>query len=68
MYCVANWFSLADEACEDTLYDPPVFREFCRIDLGRERVPDATTLLHFRHLLGRSMTWARPCSWRVAAG
>ena len=26
-------------------------REFCRIDLGRERVPDATTLLGFRHLL-----------------
>ena len=33
------------------LYDVPVFREFCGIDLGRERVPDATTLLKFRHLL-----------------
>lgn len=51
MYCIANWFNLADEACEESLYDTPVFREFCRIDLGRERVPDATTLLHFRHLL-----------------
>ena len=51
MYCVANWFNLSDEACEDALYDVPVFREFCRIDLGRERVPDATTLLIFRHLL-----------------
>jgi IS5 family transposase len=51
MYFLANWFNLADEACEDALYDVPVFREFCRIDLGRERVPDATTLLHFRHLL-----------------
>jgi len=51
MYCVANWFNLADEACEDALYDVPVFRDFCRIDLGRERVPDATTLLNFRHLL-----------------
>jgi IS5 family transposase len=51
MYCIANWFNLSDEACEDALYDVPVFREFCRIDLGRERVPDATTLLHFRHLL-----------------
>ena len=28
-----------------------MFREFCRIDRGRERVPDATTLLHFRHPL-----------------
>jgi len=51
MYCIANWFNLSDEACEDALYDMPVFREFCRIDLGRERVPDATTLLNFRHLL-----------------
>lgn len=51
MYCIANWFNLSDEACEDSLYDVAVFREFCRIDLGRERVPDATTLLKFRHLL-----------------
>ena len=51
MYCIANWFNLSDVACEDALYDVPVFREFCRIDIGRERVPDATTLLHFRHLL-----------------
>ena len=51
MYLVANWFNLADEACEDALYDIPAFRDFCRIDLGRERVPDATTLLNFRHLL-----------------
>ena len=39
MYCIANWFNLSDVACEDALYDVPVFREFCRIDLGRERVP-----------------------------
>ena len=51
MYLLANWFNLADEACEDALYDVPAFRDFCRIDLGRERVPDATTLLKFRHLL-----------------
>ena len=44
-------FNLADEACEDALYDTPVLREFCGFDLGRERVPDATTLLNFRHLL-----------------
>jgi len=51
MYFIANWFNLADEACEDALYDVEAFRNFCRIDLGRERVPDATTLLNFRHLL-----------------
>jgi IS5 family transposase len=51
MYCIAIWFNLGDEACEDALYDIAAFREFCGIDLGRERVPDATTLLNFRHLL-----------------
>ncbi len=51
MYCIANWFNLADVACEDALYDAAVFREFCGFDLGRERIPDATTLLGFRHLL-----------------
>jgi transposase, IS5 family len=51
MYCVANWFDMADEACEDTLYDIPAFRDFCGVDLGKEGVPDATTLLNFRHLL-----------------
>jgi IS5 family transposase len=51
MYLIANWFNLADEACEDALYDIAAFRDFCNIDLGRERVPDATTLLNFRHLL-----------------
>ena len=53
MYLVANWFNLSDEACEDALYDIAAFRDFCGIDLGRERVPDATTLLNFRHLLER---------------
>ena len=51
VYCVASWFNLADEACEDALYDIIAFRDFCRVDLGREGVPDATTLLNFRHLL-----------------
>ena len=45
------WFNLADEACEEALYDTALFREFAQIDLGEERVPDATTLLKFRRLL-----------------
>lgn len=51
MYCIANWFNLADFACEEALLDTPLFREFCGFDLGRERIPDGTTLLNFRHLL-----------------
>jgi transposase, IS5 family len=51
MYCVANWFNLADEACEEALYDIALFRDFCGFDLGDESIADATTLANFRHLL-----------------
>lgn len=51
MYFVQHWFNLADMACEDALLDSPALRRFVGIDLGRERVPDATTLLKFRRLL-----------------
>ena len=36
------WFNLADEACEEALYDTALFREFAQIDLGEERVPAFT--------------------------
>ena len=51
MYFIANWFNLSDVACEDALYDIEAFRDFCEFDLGNERIPDATTLMNFRHLL-----------------
>jgi IS5 family transposase len=47
-YWVANWFNLADEACEDAMYDIAVCREFCGFDLGRKRIPDAAPLLKFQ--------------------
>lgn len=51
MYFVQQWYGLADEAVEDALYDSQALRDFCSIALTRESVPDATTLLKFRHLL-----------------
>src|SRR5947208_14696139 len=51
MYFLQQWYSLADEALEDALYDSQAMREFVGIDLGCEQVPDATTLLKFRRLL-----------------
>jgi IS5 family transposase len=42
---------LADEALEDALYDSQALRTFAGIDLSVEAVPEATTLLKFRHLL-----------------
>jgi IS5 family transposase len=51
MHFVQHWFNLADDACEDALLDMASLRQFVDIDLGRERVPDGTTLLKFRRLL-----------------
>ena len=51
MYCLQQWYGLADEALEDALYDSQALRDFVGVDLSRESVPDATTLLKFRHLL-----------------
>ena len=51
MYFVQHWFNQADAACEDALRDSTVPRRFVGIYLGRERVPEATTLLKFRRLM-----------------
>ena len=51
MYFLQQWYTLADEALEDAFYDSQAMREFVGIDLGRQNVPDATTLLKFRRLL-----------------
>jgi IS5 family transposase len=51
MYLLQAWFSLSDEGVEDAIYDSYAMRKFMDLDFGTEQVPDATTLLHFRHLL-----------------
>lgn len=51
IHFIQHWFNLADFACEEALYDSASLRRFVGIDLGCEPVPDATTLLKFRHLL-----------------
>jgi IS5 family transposase len=51
IYFLAQWYGLADEALEDAIYDSQAMRNFIGVDLGGESVPDATTLLKFRHLL-----------------
>ena len=51
IYFLQQWYALADEALEDAIYDSQAMRTFAGIDLSVESVPDATTLLHFRHLL-----------------
>ena len=51
MHLLQVWFSLSDEGVEDAIYDSYAMRRFLGLDLAVEQVPDATTLLHFRHLM-----------------
>src|SRR6516162_10810572 len=46
-----QWVNLSDPAVEEALHDSASMRRFAGIDLGREPVPDETTVCRFRHLL-----------------
>lgn len=51
MYLMQIWFNLSDEGIEDSIYDSYAMRSFMHIDFTQQQVPDATTLLKFRHIL-----------------
>jgi len=53
IHFMQHWFNLSDPGMEEALYDMPCLREFARVDIGTEPVPDETTILKFRHLLER---------------
>ena len=51
MYLLQCWFNLSDEGVEDAIYDSHAMKKFMGLNFMDDRVPDATTLLHFRHLI-----------------
>jgi IS5 family transposase len=51
IYFLQQWFNLSDPQAEDAIYDSESMRQFARVELGDEVVPDETTILRFRHLL-----------------
>jgi IS5 family transposase len=51
IHFLQHWFNLSDPAVEEALYDSASMRQFAAVDLGREPVPDETTVCKFRHLL-----------------
>ncbi|MEG2261808.1 MAG: IS5 family transposase [Clostridia bacterium] len=51
MFLVQGWVNLSDEGVEDAIFDSYAIRKFVGVDFLSEQAPDATTLLHFRHLL-----------------
>ena len=78
IHCLQHWFNLSDPAMEESLHDSVSMRRFAGIDLGREPVPDETTVCKFRHLLekhdlGKRMfeeigRHLQACGFQVAKG
>jgi transposase, IS5 family len=53
IYCLQQWYNLSDPGAEEALYDIQSMRVFAGPELGRDAIPDETTILNFRHLLER---------------
>jgi IS5 family transposase len=53
IYCLQQWYRLSDPGAEEALYDICSMRAFAGLELGRDAIPDETTILNFRHLLER---------------
>ncbi len=53
IYCLQQWYRLSDPGAEEALYDIQSMRAFAGLELGRDTIPDETTILNFRHLLER---------------
>jgi IS5 family transposase len=53
IYCLQQWYSLSYPGAEEALYDICSMRTFAGLELGRDAIPDETTILNFRHLLER---------------
>lgn len=53
IYCLQQWYQLSDPGAEEALYDICSMRVFAGLELGRDAIPDETTILNFRHLLER---------------
>ena len=53
IYCLQQWYNLSDPGVEEVLYDIQSMRAFAGLELGRDAIPDETTILNFRHLLER---------------
>ena len=51
IYLMQNWWFLRDNAMEDALIDTGAICCFAGIDLAQDNIPDATTILAFRHFV-----------------
>jgi IS5 family transposase len=54
IHFLQHWYSLSDPAMEEHLYEIASLRRFAGLSLSRDRIPDETTILNFRHLLEKN--------------
>ena len=45
IYCLQQWYGLSDPGAEEALYDIHSMRAFAGLELGRDAIPDETTIL-----------------------
>ncbi len=65
MYLMQSWFNLSDAGIEDAIYDSYAMRSFMHLDFLADQVPDATALLHFRHLKENRIGETMPVSCEI---
>lgn len=53
IHCMQNRFSFSDRQMEDVLYEIESIRRFAGFGGVTEALPDETTIISFRHLLGK---------------
>jgi IS5 family transposase len=53
IHLLLQWYSLSEPAMEEAVIKVPALRRFAGIDLISDRIPDETTILTFRSLLGK---------------
>lgn len=58
IYFFQQWYQLSDPGAEEALYDFQSMRAFAGLELGRDAIPDDTTILNVRHLEAHDLTTA----------
>ena len=53
IHFMQQWFNYSDPGMEEALHDIPVLRRFAGLDATVDKIPDESSILHFRHLLER---------------
>lgn len=53
LYFLQQWYALSEPGLEDALYEIESMRRFAGLELADDALPDETTILNFRRLLGR---------------